>query len=61
MKVQYASPQTTLTCIVIMTNTASNMAVGFPAIPSLLVTIITMSISFQSQPSHIWKQEIPEA
>jgi hypothetical protein len=36
----------TPTCIVIMTNAASNVAVGFPAIPKLLITIIAMSISF---------------
>jgi hypothetical protein len=34
------------TCIVIMTNASNNVAVGFPAIPRLPVTIITMYISF---------------
>jgi hypothetical protein len=46
MKVQYALPWTTLICIVIMNSAASNVAVGFPVIPRLLVTIVTMSISF---------------
>jgi hypothetical protein len=46
MEVQYASPWTTPTCIVTMSNAASNVAVGFPAIPRLPVTITTMSISF---------------
>jgi hypothetical protein len=46
MKVQYASPRTTPTCIIIMTNATSNVAVGFPVIPRLPVTIIAMSISF---------------
>jgi hypothetical protein len=46
MKVQYASPWTTPTCMVIMTNAASNVAVGFPTILRLLVTIIAMSIGF---------------
>jgi hypothetical protein len=46
MKVQYASPWTTPTCIVIMTSATSNVAVGFPAIPMLPVTVIAMSISF---------------
>jgi hypothetical protein len=46
MKVQYALPWTAPTCIVIMTNAASNVAVGFPAIPRLPVTIVAMSISF---------------
>jgi hypothetical protein len=32
--------------LVIMTNATSNVAVGFPAIPGLPVTIITVSISF---------------
>jgi hypothetical protein len=50
MKVQCASPCTTPTCIVIMTNAASNVAVGFPAIPKLLVTIVIMSISFLIRP-----------
>jgi hypothetical protein len=46
MKVQCASPWTTPTCTVIMTNAASSVAVGFPANPRLLVTIILTSISF---------------
>jgi hypothetical protein len=46
MKVQYPSPWTTPTYIVIMTNAASNVAVGFPAVSRLPVTIITMSITF---------------
>jgi hypothetical protein len=46
MKVHYASPWKTLTCIVIMTNAASNVDVGFPAIPRLLVTTVAASISF---------------
>jgi hypothetical protein len=46
MKVQYASPWTTPTCIVIITNSTSNVAVGFPATLRLPVTIIDMSISF---------------
>jgi hypothetical protein len=46
MKVQYASPWTTPTCIGITTNAASNVAVGFPAIPKLPVTIVAMSINF---------------
>jgi hypothetical protein len=53
MKVQYASPGTAPTCIVIMTNVDSNASVGFPAIPRLHITIIAMSISFQSQPPHL--------
>jgi hypothetical protein len=44
VKVQYAAPCTTPTCIVIMTNATSNVAVGFPAIPRLPVTIVTMSM-----------------
>jgi hypothetical protein len=46
MKVQYVLPWTTHTIIVIMTNATSNVAVGFPAISKLPVTIIAMSISF---------------
>jgi hypothetical protein len=49
MKVQYASPWTTPTCIVLMTNAASIVA-----IPRLVVTIVTIPISFQSQPPHLW-------
>jgi hypothetical protein len=48
-------------CIVIVTNAASNVAVRFPAIPRLPVTIIAMSISFQSQPPHLWNQGNHEA
>jgi hypothetical protein len=33
MKIQDASLWTTPTCIVIMTNATSNVAMGFPAIP----------------------------
>jgi hypothetical protein len=41
MNVQYALPWTIPTCIVIMTKAASNVAVGFPAMP-----IVAMFISF---------------
>jgi hypothetical protein len=51
MKVQCSSPWKTPTCIVIMTNATRNVAVGFPAILRLPVTIVTMSISFL-----IWPQ-----
>jgi hypothetical protein len=47
MKVQYASPQTTPTCIVRKTNATSNVAVGLPVIPRLPVAIITRSIHLQ--------------
>jgi hypothetical protein len=50
MKVQYASPWTTPTYIVIMTNAARNMAVWVPATPRLLVIIFAMSISFLNWP-----------
>jgi hypothetical protein len=35
MKAQYASSWTTPTCIIIMINATSNVAVAFPAIPRL--------------------------
>jgi hypothetical protein len=46
MKEEYASPWTTHACIIIIINAARNVAVGFPVIPRLLVTIVAMSISF---------------
>jgi hypothetical protein len=45
---QYALSWTTPTCIVIMTNASSNVAVGFPAIPRQPVTIAAMSIHFKN-------------
>jgi hypothetical protein len=61
MKVQYASPWTTPTCIIIMTNVTSNVVVRSSTIPKLAVTIVTMSISFQSQPPHLRDQGIHDA
>jgi hypothetical protein len=46
MKFYYALPWTTPNCIVIMTNTTSNVAVGLPAISRLPVIIVAMSICF---------------
>jgi hypothetical protein len=46
MKIQYALPWITPSCIVIMTNATSNVALEFPGMTRLLVMIIGMSISF---------------